>query len=84
MVLCDVGSLGSIMKCPWEDTTPKTHNHYVNKVSEVIAGVIKTVAPDSAPELWQAVMTRDKVSQFLQIPKENNDLVQAVVDKRQS
>ena len=67
MVLCDIGSLGSIMKCPWEDTTAKTHNHYVNKVSEVIAGVIKTVAPDSTPELWQAVMTRE-VSQFLQIP----------------
>ena len=80
MDLCDMKSLGSIMKCPWEDTTAKTHNQYVNKVSEIIAGVIKTVAPDSAPELWQAVMTNDKVSQFLQVPKPTNDLVQAVVE----
>ena len=80
MDLCDMKSLGSIMKCPWEDTTAKTHNQYVNKVSEIIAGVIKTVAPDSAPELWQAVMTNDKVSQFLQIPKPINDLVQAIVE----
>ena len=73
MDLCDMKFPGSIMKCPWEDTTAKTHNQYINKVSEIIAGVIKTVAPDLARELWQAVMTNDKVSQFLQIPKPIND-----------
>ena len=57
--------------------------HYKNTRSlhyEIIASVIKTVAPDSAPELWEAVRTKGKVSQFLQMPRHDNGLVQAIVE----
>ncbi|CAB4034797.1 Hypothetical predicted protein, partial [Paramuricea clavata] len=41
---------------------------------------IKTVAPDSAPELWEAVRIEGKVSQFLQMPRPDNGLAQAIVE----
>jgi hypothetical protein len=80
MDLSDIGRLGSIMKRDWKGATTKTQDHYTSKASEVIASVIKTVAPESAPELWEAVKTKGKVSQFLQMPRPDNGLVQAVVE----
>ena len=48
---CSIGPVGSIMKRPWSDATSKTHDCYTRKASEIIAEVLKTVAPQSAPEL---------------------------------
>ena len=49
---CSIGPFGSIMKRPWSDPTPKTLKCYTRKAGEIIAEVVKTVAPQSAPELW--------------------------------
>ena len=64
------------MKCSWEDTTAKAHNHYVNKVSEVILLSQHPACKDHAilhrKPFGITLMTNDKVSQFLQIPKQIN------------
>ncbi|CAB4040733.1 Hypothetical predicted protein, partial [Paramuricea clavata] len=80
MDLSGIGPLGSIMERAWKCATTKTQDHYTCKASEIIASVIKTVAPDSAPQLWEAVRTKGKVSQFLQMPRPDNGLVQAIVE----
>ena len=48
---CSIGPLGSIMKRPWTDATSKTRECYIRKASAIISEVLKTVAPQSAPEL---------------------------------
>ena len=48
---CGIGSIGFIMKRPWSDATSKTHDCYTRKAGEIIAEVLKTIAPQSAPEL---------------------------------
>ena len=39
------------MKRPWTDATSKTRECYIRKASTIISEVLKTVAPQSAPEL---------------------------------
>ena len=77
---CSIGPLGSIMKRPWSDATSKTHDCYTRKASEIIAEVLKTVAPQSAPELWEAVKRKDEVSQLLESVRPGSDLLLAVVE----
>ena len=78
---CSIGPLGSIMKRPWSDATPKTHDCYTRKAGEIIAEVVKTVAPQSAPELWEAVRRKDEVSQILfESVRPGSDLLLAVVE----
>ena len=48
---CSIGPLGSIMKRPWSDATSKTHDCYTHKAGEIIAEVLKTIAPQSTLEL---------------------------------
>ena len=50
---CSIGPLGSIMKRPWTDATSKTRECYIRKASTIISEVLKPVAPQSAPELWE-------------------------------
>ena len=68
------------MKRPWSDATSKTHDCYTRKASEIIAEVLKTVAPQSAPELWEAVTRKDEVSQLLESVRPGSDLLLAVVE----
>ena len=77
---CSIGPVGSIMKRPWSDATLKTHDCYTRKASEVIAEVLKTVAPQSAPELWEAVRRKDEVSKILESVHPGSDLLLGVVE----
>ena len=77
---CSIGPLCSIMKRPWSDATSKTHDCYTRKAGEIIAEVLKTVAPQSAPELWEAVRRKDDVSQLLESVGPGSDLLLAVVE----
>ena len=77
---CSIGPVGSIMKRPWSDATSKTHDCYTRKASEIIAEVLKTVAPQSAPELWEAVRRKDEVSRILESVHPGSDLLLAVVE----
>lgn len=77
---CGIGHVGSIMKRPWSDATSKTHDCYTRKASEIIAEVLKTVAPQSAPELWEAVRRKDEVSKILESVHPGSDLLLAVVE----
>ena len=74
---CSIGPVGSIMKRLWSDATSKTHDCYTRKASEIIAEVLKTVAPQSAPELWEAVRRRSKI---LDSVHPGSDLLLAVVE----
>ena len=76
---CSIGPLGSIMKRPWSDATWKTHDCYTLKASKIIAEVLKTVAPQSTPELWEAVRRKDELSKFLESLRPGSDLLLAVV-----
>lgn len=75
-----IGPLGSIMKRSWEEATAKTQDHYTSKASEIIAEVIKTVAPGSVHKLWEAVRTKGKVNKYLQLKVPGNDLMLAIVE----
>ena len=77
---CSIGPVGSIMKRPWSDATSKTHDCYTRKASEIIVEVLKTVAPQSAPELWEAVRRKDEVSKILESVHPGSDLLLAVVE----
>ena len=77
---CSIGSVGSIMKRPKSDATSKTHDCYTCKASEIIAEVLKIIAPQSAPELWEAVRRKDKVSKILESVHPGSDLLLAVVE----
>ena len=77
---CSIGPLGSVIKRPWSDASTKTHDCYIRKASEIIAEVLKTVAPESAPELWEAVRRKDEVSQHLESVSPGSDLLLAVVE----
>jgi len=77
---CSIGPVGSIMKRPWSDATLKMHDCYTRKASEIIAEVLNTVAPQSAPELWEAVRRKDEVSKILESVQPGSDLLLAVVD----
>ena len=77
---CNIGPLGSIIKRPWSDATSKTHDCYTLKASEIIAEVLKTVAPQSALELWEAVRRKEEVSKFLESLRPSSDLLLAVVE----
>ena len=63
------------MKRPWSDATSKTHDWYTRKAGEIIAEVLKT-----APELWEAVRTKDEVTQLLESAGLASDLLLAVVE----
>ena len=77
---CSSGHVGSIMKRPWSHATSKTHDCYTRKASEIIAEVLKTVAPQSAPALWEAVRRKDEVSKILESVHPRSDLLLAVVE----
>ena len=68
------------MKRPWSDATSKTHDCYTLKASEIIAEVLKTVALQSAPELWEEVKRKDEVSHFLESLRPGSDLLLAAVE----
>ena len=74
------GPLGSIMRRPWSDATSITHDCYTCKASEIIAEVLKTVAPQSVPGLLEAVRRKNEVSQFLKSVRPGSDLLLAVVE----
>ena len=74
------GPLGSIMRRPWSDATSITHDCYTCKASEIITEVLKTVAPQSVPELLEAVRRKDEVSQFLESVRPGSDLLLAAVE----
>ena len=57
----------------------KTHDCYTRKASEIIAEDLITVAPQSAPELWEAVRRKDKVNKVLESVNPGSDLLLAVV-----
>ena len=77
---CSIGPLGSIMKRPWTDATSKTRECYIRKASTIISEVLKTVAPQSAPELWEAVRGKNEVSHLLGSVHNGSDLLLAVVE----
>ncbi|CAH3046486.1 unnamed protein product, partial [Porites lobata] len=77
---CSTGPLGSIMKRPWTDATSKTRECYIRKASTIISEVLKTVAPQSAPELWEAVRGKNEVSHLLGSVHNGSDLLLAVVE----
>ena len=77
---CSIGPVGSIMKHPWSDATSKIHDCYTRKTSEIITEVLKTVAPQSAPELLEAVRRKDKVSKILESAHPGSDPLLAVVE----
>ena len=52
----------------------------VKLVKSCIAEVLKTVAPQSAPELWEAVRRKDEVSKILESVHPGSDLLLAVVE----
>ena len=77
---CSIGPLGSIMKRPWTDATSKTRECYIREASTIISEVLKTVAPQSAPELWEAVRGKNEVSNLLGSVHNGSDLLLAVVE----
>ena len=77
---CSIGPLGSIMKRPWTDATSKTRECYIRKASTIISEVLKTVAPQSAPELWEAVRGKNEVSHLLGSVHNGSDLLLAAVE----
>ena len=64
----------------WSVVGAKTHDCYTRKASEIIAEVLKTVAPQSAPELWEAVRRKNEVSKILESVHPGSDLLLAVVE----
>ena len=68
------------MKRPWTDATSKTRECYIRKASKIISEVLKTVAPQSAPELWEAVKGQNEVSHLLGSVHNGSDLLLAVVE----
>ena len=77
---CSIGPVGSIMKRPWSDIPSKTHDCYTCKASEIIAEVLKTVAPQSASELLEAVRKKDEVNKILESVHPGSDPLLAVVE----
>ena len=77
---CSIGPLGSFMKRSWTDATSKTRECYIRKASTIISEVLKTVAPQSAPELWEAVRGKNEVSHLLGSVHNGSDLLLAVVE----
>ena len=54
--------------------------YYTRKASTSISGVLKTVAPQSAPKSWEAVRGKNEVS-YLPVSLQNgSDLLLAVVE----
>lgn len=77
---CSIGPLGSIMKRSWTDATSKTRECYIRKANTIISEVLKTVAPQSTPELWEAVRGKNEVSHLLGSVHNGSDLLLAVVE----
>ena len=77
---CSIGPLGSIMKRPWTNTTLKTRECYIRKACTIMSKVLKTVAPQSARELWEAVRGKSEVSHLLGAVHNGSDLLLAVVE----
>ena len=77
---CSFGSLGSVMKRPWTDATSKIRECYIRKASTIISEFLKTVAPHSAPELWEAVRGKNEVSHLLGSVHNGSDLLLAAVE----
>ena len=47
---------------------------------QIVAEVLKTVSPQSATEVWEAVRRTDEVSQLLESLRPGSDLLLAVVE----
>ena len=77
---CSFGPLNSIIKRPWTDATPKTHECNIRRASTIISEVLKTVAPQPAPELWEAVRGKNEVSHLLGSVHNGSDLLLALVE----
>ena len=75
-----IGPLDSIMKRPWTDASSKTRECYIRIASTIISEVLKTVAPQCAPELWEAVRGKKEVSHLLWSVHNGSELLLGVVE----
>ena len=68
------------MRRPWTDNNSRTHVCYIRKASTIISEALKTVASQSAPELWEAVRGKNEVIHLLGSVHNGSDLLLAVVE----
>ena len=72
--------LGGVLTRSWDAVSKKTQSHYRRKTSKIIAEILRTVAPESASSLWNAIKKSDDVMEQLGDPKPNNDILLAIAE----
>ena len=51
----------------WNEISESTKQRYTNRCAEIVAAVLKTVSPDNAGDLWQALTSSNATSKLLGI-----------------
>lgn len=72
--------LGSVLTRPWDTVSKKTQSHYRKKTSKIIAEILRTVAPESAASLWNAIKRSNDVMEQLEDPMLDDNFLLALAE----